>query len=100
MLFCAITRIFSQYNQFMHISIRYFRHCISHRHAATPNSQVKKSCFLSGVHSAIGRLAVTPGHAKKTSLMRDTYFPQIVRNGALSNQPTARVRFEALFSLS
>ena len=43
---------------------------------------------------------VTPGHAKNTSFMRETYFPQIARNGALSNQPTARVRFEALFSLS
>ena len=69
----------------------------SARHQAMSS---KKSCFLSGVHSAIGRLAVTPGHAKKTSLMRDRYFTQIVRNGALSNQPTARVRFEALFSLS
>ena len=40
------------------------------------------------------------GHAKNTSFMRETYFPQIVRNGALSNQPTARVRLDGLFSLS
>ena len=64
----------------------------AHRRSATILSR------RSSVQSSIGLEAVTPGHAKKTSLILSTYGAQTSWNGLLSNHPTASFRLDIVYT--